>query len=208
MKNSIRVSQIQKSSAKSINLYQPILLKLTVLLLSVLFAFPGNSQDTLKRGVYKTFEEFKNNAPTFAHSFYVSEKERKRKKWKGTFSYTPRFTETDQKIKKVWGFCDGTTVYIYHQKEFFPIEMKENYLEFFGYGNKKRSSKEGKSIMKAGAKVAGAGFFDPTGIVAAGTLILSAPIILTGGIVAISTSSNYKKQKVEYSIDPINGQIH
>ena len=86
--------------------------------------------------------------------------------------------------------------------------MNGKNLDFFGYGSKKQSSKVGKNMMKAGLKVASVAAYDPTFIIGAGILILSTPIIATGGIVALSTSSNYKKQKVEYSIDPTNGQIN
>ena len=190
--------------------------KMVSILFCCLFSFSGIAQDSViadskakfKRGIFKTFKEFKNNEPTFEHPFYVDTKERKRKNWKGTTSYIPRFTESDQKIKKVWGFCDGTTVYVYHQKEFFPIDMDDNNLNFFGYGYKKGSSKGGEKMMKVGLQIASVAAYDPTYIVGAGIIILSLPIIVTGGIVAISTSSSHKKHKVEYSIDSINGKIH
>ncbi len=179
--------------------------KIVVILFCGLFSFSGNVQandlpilkENLKRGIYQTYEQFVNNDPIIADSFYIEKKERKRKNWKGTYSLTPRFTENDKKIKQIWGFCDGTTVYVYHQKEFFPIEMNDNDIDFFGYGNKKGSSKEGVDIMNVGGWICTGGI----------TIVVGLPIVMVGGIVAISTSSSYKKHKVEYTIDPQNGDI-
>ena len=199
MKNSNSVLQTQKSSTKPTPAFQTMLLKLTILLLSVLFAFPGNGQNTLKRGVYKTFEEFKNNTPNTEDQFYVDKKERKRKNWKGTYSVTPRFEEGGKKIKYIWGFCDGEQAYVFHQKEFFPIEKTENSQLFFGYGVKKGSVKGGGVALAAGDVMMSAPIL---GVFAA------VPLLLTGGIIAASTASSYKKQKMEYLIDPINGKIY
>jgi hypothetical protein len=87
----------------------------------------------LKRGVYINFNEFVSNNPSIADSFYIEIIERRNKNWKGTYSCTPRYVETKRKIKKIWGFCDGTRAYIYHEKEFFPIVIEEDQYWFVGY---------------------------------------------------------------------------
>ena len=100
-------------------------------------------------------------------------------------------------MKNAWGFCDGTTVYVYHQKEFFPIEIHDENLKFYGYKDLNQKSHAGGEIMMGGASC----ITEPCGI------IVALPIIFIGGIVAASTSSSYKKHKVEYSISPVSGRI-
>jgi hypothetical protein len=199
MKTPIQFLQVQQSSAKSTFQHQSIVIKLFAILLFVLFSISSNAKEELKRGIYYTYEDFKNNTPDTIDAFYVVKKERKRKNWKGTYSLTPRFAEGGKKIKHIWGFCDGEQAYIFHQKEFFPIEKTETNHVFFGYAQKRGSVKGGGAII-AGVEVAGSipyfGF------------IIGAPIFLTGGIIAASTASSYKKDKIEYLINPRNGAIH
>ncbi len=172
-----------------------------------LFSFAGISQvndlpiftEKLKRGIYKNFEEFINNDPIFTDSFYVESKERKRKNWKGTSSLTPRFGKNGKKIKNAWGFCDGNTVFIFHQKEFFSVEIDDSNMFFYGYGDINNSSTVGERIMMGGGEIAS---LNPIGI------IFALPVVMAGGIVAASTASSYKKHKIKYSINPRNGTIH
>ncbi|MEM9052763.1 MAG: hypothetical protein AAGC47_11975 [Bacteroidota bacterium] len=90
--------------------------------------------NSLKRGAYKTFEEFLNNEPSLRDSFYLEFKQRTNKNWEGTTQVIPRLVEKDKKVKKVWGFSDGNAVYIFHQVEFFPISYTSGGFYFLGYG--------------------------------------------------------------------------
>jgi len=96
----------------------------------ILSAFETN---TLKRGAYKTFEEFLSNSPSITDSFYVETKARTNKNWEGTTQVVPRYFDRDKKVKKVWGFSDGIDLYIFHQVEFFPISKTGKTLHFVGY---------------------------------------------------------------------------
>ena len=210
MKNQSHLSQVSTFFVTLKSFGRMDMKKIVVILFCSLFSFPGNVQanelsilkENLKRGIYLTYEQFVNNNPIVTDSFYVDTKERKRKNWKGTNSLIPRYAKTGQRITNVWGFCDGTAVFVYHQKDFSPIEMKGNHLDFFGFANKEGSSKLGNGIMKIGGGITK---LSPLSYVA---VIIGVPIIVAGGIVAISTSSSYKKQKIEYSIDPETGKIY
>lgn len=99
-----------------------------------------NAQETEKlktkkliRGAYKTFDEFILNQPSITDTFYVKSKERNNKNWKGTYSLTPKYLESNRRIKKIWGFCDGNRSYILHQSEFFPIKIENGQYTFIAY---------------------------------------------------------------------------
>lgn len=87
----------------------------------------------LKRGGYSTFEEFLNNSPAITDSFYLELKVRDTKGWEGTTQVIPRKVEKDKKLKRIWGFSDGTDVYIFHQVEFFPVAFRGGSFYFVGY---------------------------------------------------------------------------
>lgn len=60
----------------------------------------------LKTGLYKTYDEFINNAPSVTTSFTVRQKSNMGEQY--TFD-----TKDGSKVGKVFGFCDGTTVYVH-----------------------------------------------------------------------------------------------
>ena len=98
-----------------------------------------NSQETKtidsqkqKRGIYKSVAEFIANEPSI-DSFYVDSVERIDFVWRGTYSLIPRYFETNKKVKEIWGFCDGTNTYIFHQFDFFLLENKGEEYSFVGF---------------------------------------------------------------------------
>jgi hypothetical protein len=106
----------------------------------ILFTFILNAQENkleipknINKGAYKTFQEFLNNSPSITDSFYVKTKSRNNKNWVGNNSLTPKFSETNRKIKKIWGFSDGEKAYILHQSEYFQIISKNGSFYFLGY---------------------------------------------------------------------------
>ncbi|MCH2214871.1 MAG: hypothetical protein MK086_06835 [Flavobacteriales bacterium] len=88
---------------------------------------------TLKKGGYKTFQEFLKNEPTLVDSFNLELKPRTNKNWEGTTQVIPRLAEKNKKMKKVWGFSDGKDIYIFHQVEFFPVSFTGGGFYFLGY---------------------------------------------------------------------------
>lgn len=137
-------------------------------------------KEKLKCGVYKNFEEFKNNNPSITEEFYTELKPRTTKNWKGTNSRTVRYRKSKRKIRKVWGYCDGHDIYVFHQVDFFKLEIDSALIGFFGYGH-----------------------IDKSGAVAAG--IVGGAV--GGGIYSIAALAKAKNQKVYYVVNPISGSI-
>ncbi len=131
-----------------------------------------------KRGIDETFEEFRLNSPTNTDSFYVESIPRTQENWEGTSSLVPRYAENNRKVKRAWGFCDGQNVYVFHQWEFFKVELDSTEVGFYAY----------KEIDNSGAIAAG---------------VLGGAI--GGGIYAAIAVDNAKKKKVYYNINLNNG---
>lgn len=136
------------------------------------------SKDSIK-GAFKTFNEFIRNKPSIVDPFYVKSKERNHEDWKGTYSLTPKYTETDRRIKKIWGFYDGTTAYILHQSEFFPIVFEDGQYVFIGF-----DIVDNSSVSTAGL-LGGA---------------------IGSGIASAVALSNAKSNKTKYTIDKNTGK--
>ncbi len=60
----------------------------------------------LKMGLYKTYEEFINNSPSITTAFIVRQKNNMGEHY--TFD-----TKDGSKVGKVFGFCDGTIIYVH-----------------------------------------------------------------------------------------------
>ena len=88
--------------------------------------------EPLKRGIYRSYEEFKNNDPSFTGSFYIEREPRKAKGWEGAYSITLKVKKGGKKIWSAWGFCEGNQVYISHQEDFFTIKRDLKGLSFWG----------------------------------------------------------------------------
>ena len=74
-----------------------------------------------KKGLYKTYEEFIINNPSFTPDFIIKEKNNNRS---GEDTYGYKVNDKTE-IGKVWGFCDGKTIYVhglrlegYHKLEY------------------------------------------------------------------------------------------
>ncbi|MDR7130051.1 hypothetical protein J2X69_002398 [Algoriphagus sp. 4150] len=144
---------------------------------SLKYSFPVFLQE-IKTGIYADYEELKNNSPSNTEDFYIEKKERKVNPWNGTFEVIPKFQESAQKVKKVWAIALDGQVYVYHQKEFFPLTIEKYKLYFYGYGVPDYQS------ISTGAMIGG--------LIGAG---------ITSGI----ENSNAKKQKVKYYLNPGTG---
>lgn len=84
------------------------------------------SSKTYKKGIYLSFEEFKNNNPSVENGF-VFNSERK----KLTFP----FKESKIKHSKIWGISDGNSVYI-NYNGFNKLEIIDRYCFFIDKGVK------------------------------------------------------------------------
>ncbi|HLK28974.1 MAG TPA: hypothetical protein VKT28_10340 [Puia sp.] len=86
-------------------------------------------KDTLlKKGVYMSFEEFKNNSPS------VSDFEVKKEKLIDML-YIKQPDGTEYGPRNIWGYCDGQNSFVQSFNNFFLLQKKEN--AFYIYGAKK-----------------------------------------------------------------------
>jgi hypothetical protein len=153
-----------------------------LLLLLTLFAGTLSSQsNSMVRGVYKTFEDFKAGHTTVVDSFYLDSVARKKKIWLGTYNVTPRYVKNNKAIKKIWGFYDGKHSWIRFRNEFFPLEVTDQEVRFEAYG----------TIDEGAAAATGMLF----GLVGA-------------AIYSVAANEDAKGERVEYIIDPSNGNIY
>ena len=143
-------------------------------------AYRFTQELNLQRGAYKTYDDFKAVIPSIIDSFYIESKPRKSDNWEETYSLVPKYSSSNKKIKKVWGFCDGSNIYIFHQIEFFPLEIQDSQLIFYGYGIVDNSA-----VGTAGV-IGGA---------------------IGAGIYGATVLAQAKNQKVKYVIDPSTGQV-
>lgn len=88
-----------------------------------LLAFTGLSQtndilttEVLRKGVYRSFEEFRTNSPSLTGEFYMKEKSEFAQSNLGSVKnklYHLDSNGNETRIKhSVWGYCDGENVYI------------------------------------------------------------------------------------------------
>jgi hypothetical protein len=144
---------------------------------SITYDFPI-FKEKIKTGIFQSYKELKNNAPSITAEFYVEKEARSTEPWIGTYNLIPKFRTANKKVKDIWGFSYEGVVYVFHQKEYFPL-MIENYnLYFYGYGIPSNES------VSTGALVGG---------------------LIGAGIASGIENSNAKKQKIKYHIDPNTG---
>jgi len=65
---------------------------------------------TLKKGIYQNFKEFKFNSPTIPFEYEILTSDNQ------IYKLKIDKTKTDE-IGPIWGFCDGTNIYINTQKD-------------------------------------------------------------------------------------------
>lgn len=101
----IRLSRVDSSIVERINL--PI--------------FSG----TPTKGVYATFDEFKNNNPSIL-DFTIEKTE------KADFIYTKDGKNPDKLRTDIWGYCDGKDIYLYSAENFFKIYLTDKTVAVYG----------------------------------------------------------------------------
>ena len=144
---------------------------------SVKYDFPIFNEE-IQTGVYASYDELKNNSPSNTEDFIIEKKERTQEPWDGTFEIIPKFEETSKKVKKVWAIAYEGQIFVYHQKEFFPLTIEDYELHFYGYGIPSNQN------VSTGAIIGG---------------------LIGAGIASGIENANSKEQKVKYYLDPNTG---
>lgn len=99
--------------------------------------FPVQTQP-LQRGVYRSFEEFRQNAPTLAEGpFEVKHRPHKGDQWASTEKAEAWYLELgpDQPrrlVRQGWGVSDGTNAYIFHRGQLNILQPAGNHYTFLG----------------------------------------------------------------------------
>jgi hypothetical protein len=88
-------------------------------------SYPILNSDSLKRGVYTTFDEFKKNEPSIT--------EFELKKDSKTDALYDESGGGSFLLRDCWGYCDGTTIYMKSSDNFFPLERSENTFDMRGF---------------------------------------------------------------------------
>ena len=110
------------------------------------FNIPILITDTYKKGIYKNFDEFKNNSPSIDLFTITTDKLKVNATETKNFDITSLtyralqkrntavflYDENNQLISPsdVFGFCDGKTIWIQHGAFFYPLEKTGNSFEF------------------------------------------------------------------------------
>ncbi|MDJ1497625.1 hypothetical protein QNI19_32095 [Cytophagaceae bacterium DM2B3-1] len=119
-------------------------------------------QDTvLMRGIYHSLIEFQNNSPSGQQPFITQTQERNGRQWNDAQKVTPYHVLPDgskKEVKKVWGFSDGESAYIYFQKDFFPLRKQAGSFIFDAYAPVDGASVGAAGVMGGaiGGAIAGA----------------------------------------------------
>lgn len=99
--------------------------------------YPVLAAETVNKGRYRTFHDFRNNAPDHTLPFEVETKAHTGSSLAGTYSIRPYTTDETGKQRPLpadtWGFSDGEGVYIRYQHAYFPLERHGNALTFQVY---------------------------------------------------------------------------
>ncbi|UOG76132.1 hypothetical protein MTX78_05925 [Hymenobacter tibetensis] len=108
------------------------------------------------RGVYRSFEEFRQNTPTLAEGpFEIRRKPRKGAQWAGTEDVEAWYLELDAYNPRrlvrggAWGVSDGETAYVFYRGHYFPLQPAGNNYTFTGF------KAHDPSAMAAGAILGG-----------------------------------------------------
>jgi hypothetical protein len=144
---------------------------------SITYDFPI-FKEKIKTGIFQSYKDLKNNSPSILAEFYVDKEARSTEPWIGTYNLIPKFRTTNKKVKDIWSFAYEGVVYVFHQKEYFPLTIENYNLYFYGYGVSSNES------VSTGALVGG---------------------LIGAGIASGIENSNAKKHKIKYHLDPNTG---
>ncbi len=101
-----------------------------------------------RKGVYRTFEEFRTNSPSITSNYYIEERTGAQEYWLNKDNKKVRIlNEHSGKYEKeedyIWGYCDGDNIYVlyalddYSSENFCKLIVRGKFSVFMyqGYGN-------------------------------------------------------------------------
>lgn len=100
-------------------------------------------------GVYRSFFEFRHNAPNQPGNVTVDARAYRNTEWQGKRAVDPAVLTPEGRrvaVKDAWGFCDGQQVYIQYRGEYYLVEQRGNNFMFFApdFGH------DGSGLLNAG----------------------------------------------------------
>ncbi|MDX2046808.1 MAG: hypothetical protein SFU87_08475 [Chitinophagaceae bacterium] len=83
--------------------------------------FPINTDTSLKKGIYKTFTEFRQNNPSITNYIFKNKKK---------IDELYEITNSDTiLIRKIWGLCDGKNIYVKSGNQFYLLHKQHGTYE-------------------------------------------------------------------------------
>lgn len=163
----------------------------------------------LQRGVYRSFEEFRQNTPTLAEGpFEIKRKPRKGAQWAGIDNVEAWYLELGPNQPRqlvrggAWGVSDGETAYIFYRGHYFPLEPRGSHYAFTGV----RAPDPGNALAGAvlggvaGAALASAGTNQPQLYelrMASGRVVPSLQPRTVGGFATPDTAAVYVYRRAD-----------
>jgi hypothetical protein len=141
---------------------------------------PSLTANSIAKGVFRTFEEFKQNRPSdtafelkfelLADQLYVKDKN-------GALQFE----------RKVWGICDGQNVFIWLDNNFYQLFRHQNTWEFYGIHRQQRQLVSSRGPAPSGNPAAA---------------------LITMGIMEILSTAKYNERKINvYQVDMETGKV-
>jgi hypothetical protein len=101
-------------------------------------------------GAYRSFREFRDNAPGITQTLSITRVPHTSKSWKGTDDITLYTLEPNgqkKQLRDVWGFSDGQETYIYHEGDYYLLERLGNGFAFYGRDKVLNSGRNGLVVQ-------------------------------------------------------------
>ncbi|MDR3714731.1 MAG: hypothetical protein P4L51_18095 [Puia sp.] len=161
-----------------------------------LYDFPIFRDTALVKGVYASFDEFRNNAPSIRDFEIATENKR-------SLLYTKDPSGNSFYNHKAWGLCDGKNLYVMLEGFLFPIFREQNAFYLSGFIESKTNAenvREDRDEYLYGPQDGGATWFP-------GTASQNNAVIARADY-AIKHKNTVKRETRVFLVDPDTGAIY
>lgn len=149
------------------------------------FTMPVDNGAVYAAGVYASFEEFRNNAPSI-HDFEL------KKEKKDILLYIKDATGTSYYSHDAWGYSDGVSLFVMKDGILWPAWKEGKAIYFYGLSDKIRT------VQFQDYNAGTPGYTSPSGAVVRGTPGYSTPY----------TTTEEEKVKCIYTVDMDSGEVY